>query len=247
MEGRRVALWTWLLATALAGLVEPAGAEPRAVLELFTSQGCSACPRADALVGDLSRDPSLVVLSLPIDYWDYLGWKDTLAIPRNSQRQRGYALMRGDREVYTPQMVVNGAVHALGSDHDAIERAVAQTRRDSMTLSVPLRLTTADGKLDVTVPAAKGDEPDAEIWLCMLSRAVPVVIGRGENSGRTIIYHNVVRNWIKLGDWTGTNRVFAIPVAQIESTGADSVAVLLQGGTPERPGLMLGAAAATLR
>src|ERR1700704_5314493 len=99
-------------------------AEPRAVIELFTSQGCSSCPAADKLLGELANDPSLVSISVPIDYWDYLGWKDTLADPRNTARQRAYAHVRGDGKVYTPQVVVNGSGHALGSDKSAIEQAI---------------------------------------------------------------------------------------------------------------------------
>src|SRR5580692_5249582 len=101
--------------------------EPRAFLELFTSQGCSSCPPADKLLGELSGDPSVVALSVPIDYWDYLGWKDTLASPGHSARQRAYAKVRGDRQVYTPQIVVNGAMHVLGSDRAAVDRMIAQT------------------------------------------------------------------------------------------------------------------------
>ena len=97
------------------------------MIELFTSQGCSSCPAADKLLGELAQDPSLVALSLPVDYWDYLGWKDTLALQGHANRQRAYAEARGDREVYTPQVVVNGVVHVLGSDKAAIERAIAQT------------------------------------------------------------------------------------------------------------------------
>src|SRR5690348_5503498 len=123
MRRRRVALS--LAAVASAVLTSFAvQAEPRGVVELFTSQGCSSCPPADKLAGELSRDPSLVVMSLPIDYWDYLGWKDTLALPGHSNRQRAYSRARGDREVYTPQAVVNGIVHALGSDRQAIEHAI---------------------------------------------------------------------------------------------------------------------------
>src|SRR5262244_4428409 len=84
-----------------------AKAEPRAVIELFTSQGCSSCPAADKLLAELQGDPSLIPLSLPIDYWDYLGWKDTLAIPGHTTRQRAYSQVRGDREIYAPQMDVN--------------------------------------------------------------------------------------------------------------------------------------------
>src|SRR6202041_3881202 len=91
-------------------------AEPKALLELFTSQGCSSCPAADKLLGELANDPSLVALSVPIDYWDYLGWKDTLANPAHSARQRAYSRVRGDRQGSTPQIVVNGAMQGLGSD-----------------------------------------------------------------------------------------------------------------------------------
>src|SRR5271167_2001384 len=104
-----------------------ARAEPRAVVELFTSQGCSSCPPADKLLGEFAADPSLVAVSVPIDYWDYLGWKDTLASPGHTARQRAYAHVRGDRQVYTPQIVVNGSVHVLGSDRAAVDKAIAQT------------------------------------------------------------------------------------------------------------------------
>src|SRR5712675_276593 len=123
---------------AIVAIIRPAGAEPRAVVELFTSQGCSSCPPADKLLSQFVSDPSLIPLSLPIDYWDYLGWKDTLADPRNSARQRAYSRVRGDREVYTPQVVVNGSVHALGSDKSSIEKAVAKSRVNPATLSLPI-------------------------------------------------------------------------------------------------------------
>src|SRR5476649_2931341 len=122
-------------ALCAASITPPASAtDPRAVIELFTSQGCSSCPAADKLLGELAQDPSLVTMSLAVDIWDYLGWKDTLALHGHSDRQRAYANARGDREVYTPQVVVNGVVHVLGSDKAAIERAIAQTRRTSAPL-----------------------------------------------------------------------------------------------------------------
>src|SRR3954466_15292734 len=124
MKSRRVALSLAVVASTMAPAAT-ASAEPRGVIELFTSQGCSSCPAADKLAGELARDPSLVVMSLAIDYWDYLGWKDTLALPGHTNRQRAYSKPRGDREVYTPQVVVNGTIHTLGSDKDAIETAIA--------------------------------------------------------------------------------------------------------------------------
>src|SRR5712692_3992351 len=129
-----------------------AQAEPRAVIELFTSQGCSSCPAADKLLGALAADPSLVPISVPIDYWDYLGWKDTLADPHNTARQRAYARARGDGKVYTPQVVVNGSLHVLGSDKAAIERAIAQSRKNGAMASPPVTLAVADGRLNIAVP-----------------------------------------------------------------------------------------------
>ena len=178
-----------------------AGAEPRAVIELFTSQGCSSCPAADKLIGEMSKDPNVIALSLAVDYWDYLGWKDTNAISGHSNRQRAYAKVRGDREVYTPQVVVNGAIHVLGSDKAAIDKAVVQTHQNSAALTLPVSMSVAGDKLTVTIAANDGAAQPAEVWLCPLSRSVPVAIGRGENHGRTITYTNVVKRWVKLGDW----------------------------------------------
>lgn len=221
--------------------------EPRGVVELFTSQGCSSCPSADKLAAELARDPSLIVMTLPIDYWDYLGWKDTLAKPRHTARQRGYAHARGDREVYTPQVVVNGKMHVLGSDRGAIERALAATRaEDKAILSVPVQLTIAGDRLSVMLPARGEGIGNSEVWLCVLSRAVPVKIGRGENRGRTVTYANVIRRWVKLGDWSGAARSFTVPSAEFADDGADGVAILVQAGSIEQPGPMLGAAVASL-
>ncbi len=226
----------------VATFVVARAAEPRAVLELFTSQGCSSCPAADKLLGELIADPSLVALSLPIDYWDYLGWKDTLANPADSARQRAYARMRDDREVYTPQIVINGATHVLGSDKAAIERAVGQTDKKSGVMSVPVSMTADGAGLSVSVEAAESPHNAGEVWLCPLVHAVAVAIGRGENRGRTITYHNIVRGWLKLGDWTGAKSAWNVPMSQIKGDGVDAAAVMLQEGTRDKPGIILGVA-----
>jgi hypothetical protein len=215
--------------------------DTRALLELFTSQGCSSCPAADKLLGELAVDPSVVALSVPIDYWDYLGWKDTLASPGHSARQRAYAKVRGDREVYTPQIVVNGATHVLGSDPGAVERAITVTARNTAIMSVPVVLSLSGTVLNVNITALK-DHGGGEVWLCPLTRAVPVQIGRGENHGRTITYHNVVRRWLKLGDFGGTQQTWDVPLSEILQSDVDAAAVLLQQGSREKPGIVLGAA-----
>jgi hypothetical protein len=223
-----------------------AKAEPRAVVELFTSQGCSSCPPADRLLAELRNDSSLVTLTLPIDYWDYLGWKDTLALPGHAARQKAYSHMRSDREIYTPQVVVNGLVQALGSDRGEIESAVAESHRTKNALKVPIRVAIANERLTVTLPDSTGDNTAGEIWLCPASKSVAVGIGRGENRGRTITYTNVVRRWIKLGTWSGKSATFTVPLDDIKGSGVDEVAVLLQDGSSDHPGAMLGATLSAL-
>ncbi|HST95675.1 MAG TPA: DUF1223 domain-containing protein, partial [Microvirga sp.] len=111
-----------LAALGLTALLQPALADPpRAVVELFTSQGCSSCPPADELLVEYSRQPDVIALSMPVNYWDYLGWKDTLAHVAFTERQKAYAHSRKDRQVFTPQMIVNGKKSCIGSDRDQIE------------------------------------------------------------------------------------------------------------------------------
>jgi hypothetical protein len=246
---RRIAVAT---ALAFTSLTVPAVAEPRAVIELFTSQGCSSCPAADKLLGELAQDPSLLTMSLAVDYWDYLGWKDTLALHGHTVRQRAYADARGDRAVYTPQVVINGVAHALGSDKAAIEKVIAETRSTASPLKVPVTVTVADGKVSVNVPASSGAAQSAEVWLCPITAKAPVMINRGENSGKTLTYNNVVRRWVKLGDWNGKAANFSISVADLPKgeyslSDIDRVDVIVQAGVVDKPGLMLGAATTTLR
>jgi hypothetical protein len=240
-----------LAAVSVAGLSPVYAGEPRAVIELFTSQGCSSCPPADKLIGELANDSSLIALSLPVDYWDYLGWKDTLALRGHALRQRGYAQTRGDRAVYTPQAVINGVVHALGSDRAAIEKAIVQSRAQPDTLSVQVALSVDDGKVTVTLPETdRLAGGHAQIWLCPVTNRVSVKIERGENTGHQITYHDVVRRWVKLGEWSGKSETFTMPMADvIKGVGGDvdRVAVLVQKQPDGKPGVMLGAAEAKLR
>src|SRR6476660_1327037 len=153
MAYNRISRWSGALGVcAIVAIIRPAHAEPRAVVELFTSQGCSSCPPADQIIGELAKDPSIIALSLPIDYWDYLGWKDTLADSRFSARQKAYSHMRGEREVYTPQVVVNGSAHVIGSDRVRIEGAISDTGKRDGVMSITVTMTSS-GKTR-TVPDA---------------------------------------------------------------------------------------------
>ena len=146
-------------------------------------------------------------MSLPVDYWDYLGWKDTLAMPGHTNRQRAYSKARGDREVYTPQVVVNGIAHVLGSDKRAIESAIEQTAQAGRhAVAAGRRCRSPATRSRSTCRPTRATATKGEVWLCPITKDVPVAIGRGENSGHTITYHNVVRRWVKLGDWTGAAR-----------------------------------------
>src|SRR5262249_753083 len=221
-----------------------AQAEPRAVVELFTSQGCSSCPAADKLAGGLADRPSLVVRSLAVDYWDCLGWRETLALAGHSKRERAYARVRGDGQVYTPQVIVNGKAHVLGSDKIAIERAIAQDGKNGVRLSLPVTLAVAGDKISVDLPAGK--DGHGEVWLCPITKAVTVAIGRGENNGRTITYHNVVRRWLKLGDWAGKAQSWKLSLQDIQTGDIDSAAVVVQSGSASSPGPMIGATIASI-
>jgi hypothetical protein len=231
-----------LVAGLLAVSCGLAAAEPKALIELFTSQGCSSCPPADKILGELAADPSVIAISDPIDYWDYLGWKDTLAMPGHSARQRAYAHVRGDREVYTPQVVVNGSADVLGSDRAAIEHAITQTDQKTAVMSLPVLLSLGGNVLNVNVQAKGITGHPGEVWLCPVAHAVTVAIGRGENHGHTITYHNVVRGWTKLGDWNGSDANWTVPVSDIKADDIDAAVVMVQEGTHEKPGIILGAA-----
>jgi hypothetical protein len=229
-----------LVLMGLAGqpLASPA---PKAVVELFTSQGCSSCPPADQLLGELAGRPDVIALSLPVDYWDYLGWKDTLAQPAFSARQRAYASGRGDKQVYTPQVIVNGSKPIVGSDRVRIETVIAKLSH-SGALPVPVSVTETNGAAAVEVGAAPSGAPAAEVWLVPVVKAREVAIGRGENKGRTITYANVARNMVKLGDWSGQPARFDVPLTIARSGDAEAYVVLLQVSDDAKPGPILGAA-----
>jgi hypothetical protein len=245
-----ISRWSGALGVcAIIAIIRPAHADPRAVVELFTSQGCSSCPPADKLVGELAKDPSVIALSMPVDYWDYLGWKDTLADSRFSARQKAYSHVRGDRNLYTPQMIVNGSAQVIGSDRAAVEGAIKSTSKTDGVMSLPVTMTLSGKLLNVSVDASKVSTTTrrGEVWLCSVSRAVPISIGRGENRGREITYHNVVRNLVKVGDWNGSSGSWTIPLDSISREGVDAAVVYVQDGNREKPGPMLGAAYTELR
>jgi hypothetical protein len=250
MAYSRISRWSGALGVcAIVAIIRPAHADPRAVVELFTSQGCSSCPPADKLIGELAKDPGIIALSMPVDYWDYLGWKDTLADARFSARQKAYSRMRGDRNVYTPQVIVNGSAQVIGSDRAKIEGAIGDTGKAEGVMSVPVSITLAGKQVTIAVAASSQGSATSpgEVWIGSVTRAVPIAIGRGENRGQKVTYHNVVRDLLKIGDWNGSSGSWTVPLENISREGIDAAVVFVQNGSRDKPGTMLGAAYTSLR
>ncbi len=220
---------------ALAGQTQ-AQTTDGVVVELFTSQGCSSCPPADALLGKLSADPRLIALSLHVDYWDYLGWKDKFANPKFTARQKDYAHHARDKMVYTPQMVVMGGQRMVGSKAGEVQAAIGAAL--ATVRPTQLVLIRKGDVLSISAAPVAGAKGPMRVQLVRFNPAENVVIERGENAGKTVTYHNVVTSWQVLGKWDGaTPLTMEAPV-----TGSAPLAVILQS---DGPAAIL--AAATLR
>ena len=201
----------------VARSAEAATPSDPAVVELFTSQGCSSCPPANANLIQLANRPDVLALSFDVTYWDYLGWKDTFDSPAYTERQRDYEGPLGENGPFTPQIVVDGSHDTVGNVRGDIERLIAQSHRSGAP-----SLSLADGK--VSVGAGHGT---AEIWLVRYDpRVVQIPISRGENSGTTQPQTHVVRQLVDLGPWRGVQTSYVLPVAP----AGLKTAVLLQNG-----------------
>lgn len=200
-------------------------AEQPVLVELFTSQGCSSCPAADRLAATLKNRPGIQVISLNVDYWDYLGWRDTLASADYTKRQMDYAHARGDNDVYTPQMVINGDAHVVGSNKASVELAIAAAAKSEMKISVVIKATENDLVVEVGEGAA---QDEGTVWLMAVTPQIDVKIERGENSGSTISYHNVVRKLVPAGTWMGKATTLMLPKNSIMINGSTSCLAVLQ-------------------
>lgn len=231
-----------LALSAFAGVCVAQQAEkPLGVVELFTSQGCNTCPPADELFGELSRRDDLVALAYHVDYWDYLGWQDTLSRKENTERQYDYMRAFGARSVYTPQAVINGRTHVNGARRSVIDGTLARFDQAGEGMQVGLKVTrTGEG---VTIEAGEaGDGPsDAHVILVYFEPPQTVKIGKGENDGRSITYWNAVSGIQTAGMWHGKTQRYEMPMTELSKKGG--CAVLLQAvGKDGLPGPILGAA-----
>ena len=215
-----------LMLLALPGRADAQLPERLVVVELFTSQGCSSCPPADALLTELARtEPGLLALGLHVTYWDRLGWRDPYALPAATARQRGYAAQFVQEGVYTPQMVVDGTRQAVGSDRAAV-RAAIQEARMSAEAQPALQVTTDGARLRVQSDRSLGA---SILWLVGFDPQHSTVVGAGENGGRTLQETNVVRALVRAGDTAGA----PLDLAVARPAGV-RVAALLQAGADGR-------------
>jgi hypothetical protein len=212
--------------------------QPLTVVELFTSQGCSSCPPADAHLADLARLDSsegVLALSFHVDYWNNLGWKDPYSSAENTRRQRAYAQHMDLRYVYTPQMVVQGSLQATGSDRTAIKNQI-ETARKLPRVDVTL---TRDGQ-EVQVAVAETTRPvEADIYMVVFDSEHVTDIKRGENTGKTITNRNVVRTLKRIGSWDGKSTKLSSPLSE----KGDACAVIIQS---KKTGAIIGAATMAL-
>ncbi|WP_316014003.1 DUF1223 domain-containing protein [Roseobacter sp. HKCCA0434] len=227
MSLRSIALAAILLATPLTAQV---GDRP-VVVELFTSQGCSSCPPADDFLAELAERDNVIALSLHVDYWDYLGWQDPFASPAMTARQRAYAARQGTRSVFTPQMIVQGQLSAVGHRRPEVNAAIAAVADRA---GATVELMRVEDHLEVRIAPLR---PDLSGTVHVVSYDEPHVqdIARGENGGRRLTYTNVVTGWMTLGRWNGQDMRTTIPMPVM----GRGVAVLVQDG---EAGPILGAA-----
>jgi hypothetical protein len=206
---------------ACIGFATPIAATADAVLvELYTSQGCSSCPPADEVLGQLAKRDDVIALSLHVDYWDYLGWKDEFASPAFTARQQGFARAARSTMVYTPQMVVGGVDSVVGTRTMELMDHVA--RHQATPDLVVLRLSKSGGEIVLEGTAERAADGAKVVQLVRYTPSQAVAIKRGENAGKTVTYHNVVTSWTVIGTWKGTE-----PLTMRAPLDGDSPAVVV--------------------
>jgi hypothetical protein len=214
---------------------------PKAVLELFTSQGCASCPKADAMLEEMGRHQDIVTLAYHVDYWDYIGWEDTFGTKENSELQRDYVESWGTSRIFTPQLVVNGKGAMVGSKRDKVNSALGSA-------TLPLLVELAEGAGDTLEVSVAGHDGyrRSTIWLVTFLDRADVEIERGENKGKTVAYTQIVTGRQVLGMWDpATGASLTLPLAEVLSDRTNGAAILIQEDRNGLPGPILGAATFT--
>jgi hypothetical protein len=211
---------------------QPLAAGERPILvELFTSEGCSSCPPADALLVELAGRPDLLALSFHVDYWDKLGWKDPFSSHAATERQEHYAALLGLATVYTPQIVVDGKWQAVGSNQAEVRRAMDSARRTRDAVPMVLDIRHRRAKIDI---GPGGDAGPGAVLLIGFDRRHVSAVARGENSGRTLAHADVVRSIEEVAQFDGR----AQSIEALIPAPAERVAAILRA----KDGRVLGVA-----
>nr|WP_083639391.1 DUF1223 domain-containing protein [Xaviernesmea oryzae] len=212
------------------------------VVELFTSQGCSSCPPADAALRKLVESGEVIALGYHVDYWNYRGWADTLATKDNTARQYGYSRSFGKNGVYTPQAVLNGREHMNGGDLAGINRRLTEMRESRQGLDVAVTAMRRGDEIDIEVGRQESATGKANVVAVYFAPQKVVTMHRGENNGRTISYMNSVRDVQTIGMWDGKATSFVLPASVLQEDDRGGVAILVQQMKDgETPGAILGA------
>ncbi|MBZ9892361.1 thioredoxin family protein [Mesorhizobium sp. BR1-1-3] len=215
--------------------------KPLGVVELFTSQGCSSCPPADTLFSELAAKEDIVALAYHVDYWDYLGWQDTLGRKENTERQYDYMRAFGSRSVYTPQAVINGRVHVNGANRGEVDGALARMAKSGEGMRVAVKVSRTSDRVMIDAGDAGNGPSDAHVVIVYFDPPQTVKVGEGENTGRKMTYWNAVTGIQTAGMWHGKAQRYELPMSEIAKK--DGCAVLLQSvGKDGMPGPILGAA-----
>lgn len=234
--GIAAALPAW---SAMAG--EKWHSQPVGVVELFTSQGCSSCPKADAAFATIADARDVVTISYHIDYWNYLGWQDTLGAKENTDRQYAYARTLGNNNVFTPQIVLNGLQDAKSTNPAVILSDLRKLSEAGRGVPVPVEANLTKDEMTITIGAGSGK---ADVVIAYFKKMTTVDIDKGENVGKKVTYRNAVTKLETVGMWDGKALTIKLPAALIAKRGQDGCAVLLQSHDRDgNPGRIYGAAA----
>ncbi|ARM90375.1 thioredoxin-like protein [Rhizobium sp. CIAT894] len=222
-----------------AGSLQAEDGTPKGVVELFTAQGCSSCPPADAAFRKLVSQGDVIALAYHVDYWNYLGWADTLSSKENTERQYGYARTMGRSNVYTPQAIVNGRGHLAGADLTGINSKIDTYNGEGNGLTVPISASMRGDELEIKIGAGQGK---ANVVMVYFDKEKTIDVEKGENSGKKISYLHSVTNVETVGMWDGKATNLTLPASVLQRPQLEGCAILLQSATADGdPAAILGA------
>jgi hypothetical protein len=228
-----------IASVVFSGPLQAEDGTPKGVVELFTAQGCSSCPPADAAFRKLVNQGDVIALAYHVDYWNYLGWADTLSSKENTERQYGYAKTMGRSNVYTPQAIVNGRGHLAGADLNGINSQIDTYSSEGNGLTVPISAAMRGDELEIKIGAGQGK---ANVVMVYFDKEKTIDVEKGENSGQKISYLHSVTNVETVGMWDGKATSLTLPASVLQRPQLEGCAILLQSATADGdPAAILGA------